>query len=121
MAVLLAGACIIGLAPILVRLADSGPAAVGFWRMLFALPLLAFIARRESGGVGPAACGPPAVGASTILPTPMITLGSALAKCRATSRNTWAAKSPRLVNSIALAPPSAQAWMTLMQVSTSGW
>ena len=53
MIVLLAGACIIGLAPILVRLADSGPAAVGFWRMMFALPLLALIARRESGGVGP--------------------------------------------------------------------
>ena len=54
MIVLLAGAGVIGLAPILVRLADSGPAAVGFWRMIFALPLLAFIARRESGGVGPA-------------------------------------------------------------------
>ena len=50
--VLLAGACIIGLAPILVRLADAGPAAVGMWRMLFALPLLALIARRGSGGVG---------------------------------------------------------------------
>ena len=49
---LLAGACIIGLAPILVRLADAGPAAVGMWRMLFALPLLALIARRGSGGVG---------------------------------------------------------------------
>lgn len=52
--VLLAGASIIGLAPILVRLADAGPAAVGFWRMTFALPLLALVARRESGGVGPA-------------------------------------------------------------------
>lgn len=50
--VLLAGACIIGLAPILVRLADAGPAAVGMWRMLFALPLLALLARRGSGGVG---------------------------------------------------------------------
>ena len=50
MIVLVAGACIIGLAPILVRLADAGPAAVGFWRMLFALPLLALLARRESGG-----------------------------------------------------------------------
>jgi hypothetical protein len=53
MIVLVAGACIIGLAPILVRLADAGPAAVGFWRMLFALPLLALLARRESGGIGP--------------------------------------------------------------------
>ena len=50
--VLVAGACIIGLAPILVRLADSGPAAVGFWRMTFALPLLFLLAQRESGGVG---------------------------------------------------------------------
>lgn len=53
MIVLLAGASIIGLAPILVRLADAGPAAVGFWRMIFALPLLALVARQESGGVGP--------------------------------------------------------------------
>ena len=50
--VLLIGACIIGLAPILVRLADSGPAAVGFWRMVFALPLLFLLAQRETGGVG---------------------------------------------------------------------
>ncbi|WP_296503240.1 DMT family transporter [Phenylobacterium sp.] len=53
MMVLLAGACIIGLAPILVRLGEAGPSAIGFWRMIFALPLLALIARRESGGVGP--------------------------------------------------------------------
>lgn len=53
MIVLLAGACIIGLAPILVRLGEAGPSAIGFWRMIFALPLLALIARRESGGVGP--------------------------------------------------------------------
>ena len=53
MIVLLAGACIIGLAPILVRIAEAGPSAIGFWRMIFALPLLALIARRESGGVGP--------------------------------------------------------------------
>ncbi len=39
--VLLAGAIIIGFAPILVRLTETGPAAGGFWRMLFALPLLA--------------------------------------------------------------------------------
>lgn len=53
MIVLLAGACIIGLAPILVRIGEAGPSAIGFWRMIFALPLLALIARRESGGVGP--------------------------------------------------------------------
>src|SRR6185436_17410891 len=38
---LVAGACVIGLAPILVRLSGAGPAATGFWRLLFALPLLA--------------------------------------------------------------------------------
>jgi drug/metabolite transporter (DMT)-like permease len=38
-----------------VRLADAGPAAVGFWRLAFALPLLAILARRtrqSSGGFG---------------------------------------------------------------------
>lgn len=49
---LVAGACVIGLAPILVRLADSGPAATGFWRLAFSLPLLATLARRTAGGVG---------------------------------------------------------------------
>jgi drug/metabolite transporter (DMT)-like permease len=50
MAVLVFGACAIGVAPILVRLADAGPAAVGFWRMAFALPLLALIALRPPRG-----------------------------------------------------------------------
>jgi drug/metabolite transporter (DMT)-like permease len=50
--VLLAGACVIGLAPILVRFADTGPAAAGFWRLAFALPLLATLAGRSAGGVG---------------------------------------------------------------------
>ena len=45
--VLLCGACAIGLAPILIRLTETGPAAGGFWRMLFALPLLALPALRE--------------------------------------------------------------------------
>ena len=52
LAVLVAGAAIIGLAPILVRLADAGPAAIGFWRVTFAMPLLALIAMRTDGGVG---------------------------------------------------------------------
>ena len=43
--VLLAGACVIGLAPILVRLAGAGPSAVGFWRLTFSLPLLVVLAR----------------------------------------------------------------------------
>jgi drug/metabolite transporter (DMT)-like permease len=51
-AVLLFGACVIGVAPILVRLADAGPAASAGWRLLFALPLLAALARGSAGGVG---------------------------------------------------------------------
>jgi drug/metabolite transporter (DMT)-like permease len=51
--VLVVAACIIGLAPILVRLAEAGPAAVACWRLLFALPLLATLASRGAGGVGP--------------------------------------------------------------------
>ena len=52
LAVLVAGAAIIGLAPILVRLADAGPAAVGFWRVALAMPLLGLMALRSEGGVG---------------------------------------------------------------------
>lgn len=52
LAVLVLGAAIIGLAPILVRLADAGPAAVGFWRVAFAMPLLGLLALRTDGGVG---------------------------------------------------------------------
>jgi drug/metabolite transporter (DMT)-like permease len=37
---LFTGAAAIGLAPILVRLSDVGPAAKAFWRLLFALPFL---------------------------------------------------------------------------------
>src|SRR4051812_10683548 len=51
-AVLLAGACIIAVAPILVRLSGAGPVATGFWRLLFSLPLLALAARRAEGGRG---------------------------------------------------------------------
>jgi drug/metabolite transporter (DMT)-like permease len=50
--VLLAGACVIGVAAVLVRLAAAGPAAVGFWRLLFSLPLLALLAARSPGGIG---------------------------------------------------------------------
>ena len=48
-AVLLFGACVIGLSPILVRLTETGPAAAGFWRLAFALPLLAVMTRRANG------------------------------------------------------------------------
>jgi drug/metabolite transporter (DMT)-like permease len=51
--VLLGGACVIGLAPILVRLTQAGPAATGFWRLVLSLPLLAILASRSSGGIGP--------------------------------------------------------------------
>lgn len=37
---LVASAAVLGLAPILVRLSDAGPAAAGFWRFAFAAPLL---------------------------------------------------------------------------------
>jgi drug/metabolite transporter (DMT)-like permease len=49
---LFTGACVIGVAPILVRLADAGPAAIGFWRLLFSLPLLFALAARSGAGVG---------------------------------------------------------------------
>ena len=50
--VLVLGACIIGLAPILVRFGDAGASAVAFWRLLFALPILALVTRRSSEGPG---------------------------------------------------------------------
>jgi drug/metabolite transporter (DMT)-like permease len=49
--VLLIAACVLGLAPILVRLTETGPAAAGFWRFVFALPLLTILAAREPGGI----------------------------------------------------------------------
>jgi len=52
LAVLVFGASVIGLAPILVRLTETGPAAAGFWRLLLALPVLALMARRTDGDVG---------------------------------------------------------------------
>lgn len=53
MIVLVIGACVIGVGPILVRLSDVGPATAGFWRLIFAMPLLAFLAHRGADGVGP--------------------------------------------------------------------
>ena len=44
LAALVFGALVIGTSPILVRLADCGPAAAGFWRLSFATPLLALMA-----------------------------------------------------------------------------
>ena len=48
-AVLVFGACVIGLSPILVRLTTTGPAAAGFWRLAVALPVLALMTRRVDG------------------------------------------------------------------------
>ena len=50
--VLLAGACLIGTGPIMVRLAGAGPAAIGFWRVAFAVPLLALLTLRAGPGGG---------------------------------------------------------------------
>ena len=51
LAVLVLGACVIGLAPILVRLSGIGPAATGLWRLLFSLPLLAVLSRHGASGL----------------------------------------------------------------------
>jgi drug/metabolite transporter (DMT)-like permease len=48
---LVLGACVIGLAPILVRLSGAGPAATGLWRLVFALPLLALPSLTQPGGL----------------------------------------------------------------------
>lgn len=46
-------AAVLGLAPILVRLTETGPAAAGFWRFFLSLPLLALLcARPRGGGIG---------------------------------------------------------------------
>lgn len=51
--VLVVSACVLGLAPILVRLTETGPAAAGFWRFVFALPLLLILtARPGAEGMG---------------------------------------------------------------------
>jgi len=60
---LLTGATCIGFSGVFVRLADVGPAAAGFWRMIFALPALAAWMALEqrrpvTGGVRPSALGP---------------------------------------------------------------
>ena len=44
---LIAGNAALALGPWLVRLADTGPVAAGFWRLLLPLPLLALLAWRE--------------------------------------------------------------------------
>lgn len=48
--VLIAAACVLAFAPILVRLTETGPAAAGFWRFAFAMPLLLILTARPGGG-----------------------------------------------------------------------
>ena len=50
------GAALLGLAPILVKLSDLGPQALAFWRLAFALPVLAiwFGVQRAQSGSPPA-------------------------------------------------------------------
>ena len=50
---LLGGNIALSLGPMLVRMADTGPVASAFWRMLIALPLILLLARRETGGRRP--------------------------------------------------------------------
>ncbi|MGZ9099903.1 MAG: DMT family transporter [Brevundimonas sp.] len=58
--VLIASACVLAFAPILVRLTETGPAAAGFWRFAFALPLLLVLtARPPSLGGGAEGVGRP--------------------------------------------------------------
>ncbi len=52
LAVLVLAAMVLGLAPILVRLTETGPAAAGFWRFLFALPLLTLLTATQRSGQG---------------------------------------------------------------------
>lgn len=65
---LLAANAALALGPWLVRLADSGPVSAGFWRLSLALPVIAMLAWRESGGLGrlPARVWPMAVGAGVL-------------------------------------------------------
>jgi len=50
--VLLFGAGVVGFAPILVRLADVGPAAAGLWRFVFAAPLMLALVLANRRGAG---------------------------------------------------------------------
>lgn len=53
LAALLAGATGIAFAPIFVRMAETGPVATAFWRLLLALPILFAWARRVQAGSTP--------------------------------------------------------------------
>ncbi|MDB5454900.1 MAG: EamA family transporter [Caulobacter sp.] len=65
---LVGGACAIAFAPIFVRLAETGPAAAGFWRLTLALPILAVIAlaARKGDRAQPLSPGWPALAAGLL-------------------------------------------------------
>ena len=50
LAMLLAANAVLALGPWLVRMADTGPVAAGFWRLTLAFPLVALLAWREPAG-----------------------------------------------------------------------
>ncbi len=50
---LLIGNAALALGPLLVRMADTGPVAAGFWRLGLALPLIALLGLREDRGGAP--------------------------------------------------------------------
>jgi drug/metabolite transporter (DMT)-like permease len=52
-AALILGNLILALGPWMVRLADVGPVASGFWRLALAIPFLALLAWRQQGGREP--------------------------------------------------------------------
>lgn len=51
-AALIAGNVCIAFGPLLVRLADTGPIATGFWRLALAVPILAFVGYRAGFRIG---------------------------------------------------------------------
>ena len=53
-AALLGGNVALAFGPYLVRLADTGPVAAGFWRLALALPIIAILAWREGRAAGTA-------------------------------------------------------------------
>ncbi len=68
LAMLLAGNIALAVGPWFVRLADTGPVAAGFWRLLLALPFLVVLARvngQRLGGMGARRLGLVALGAVT--------------------------------------------------------
>ncbi|HEX8263684.1 MAG TPA: DMT family transporter [Allosphingosinicella sp.] len=56
-AALIVGNLILALGPWMVRLADVGPVASGFWRVALAVPFLALLAWRQQSGRAPAPLG----------------------------------------------------------------